>query len=90
MNSTDRKFAIGCVILVALGFLGTFAIFKGALKLVDKGKTLVKSTLAEQQRLRAIEGSWAPPTEKLEASWFPAEIGEWKRSSAELLMSLKR
>jgi hypothetical protein len=40
-----------------------------------------KNVLAEEQRLSAFENAWTPPSASPDASWFPEQVGEWKRTT---------
>ncbi|MEA3213266.1 MAG: hypothetical protein QOE70_6323 [Chthoniobacter sp.] len=74
----NRKIVIGCAVVFIM-----FAILVGVAmvqlpRLFEKGKGWFLATLAEQQRIDKLEAAWKPPSPNVDATWFPAELGEWK------------
>ena len=81
----NRKVVIGCAAVIAVIIVLTVATMAFAFRAVKKGKGWVESKLADLKRLEAVEQDWHPPSEKVEASWFPGSVDEWALVSSALI-----
>jgi hypothetical protein len=73
-----KSCAIVCAVLLILIAAGIGLLVMKAPQWWAQGKKLVLDTMAEEQRVGAFEAGWTAPSEKPDAKWAPATIGQWK------------
>lgn len=77
-----RKFAMGCAIVLLLGVIVTAVLISTAPKLVRKVGNWFSASMAEANRLAAVEKKWQPPSDTVQTDWFPPRVGEWSLAGA--------
>ena len=73
----NRKIAIGCVVLIVIviGAIG-LGVYT-ARHAWERGKGWVAAQIADAKHRSEIESAWQPPSQRPDASWFPAAVDSW-------------
>ena len=79
----NRNVLLGCggLFLVAVILVGVLILETP--KFLEQGKSFVKKTMADEQRIAALEATWQPPSAVVNGQWFPATVGERRLERSE-------
>ncbi len=79
----NRNVVIGCGALFAMAVILTGVLILETPKFLDQGKSFLKKTVADEQRIAALEANWQPPSPTVDGQWFPAVVGEVRLERSE-------
>ena len=82
----NRKscFGCGCLVLLIIGAIA-IGIFVVAPRVMEKGAVFAGEMIESSKHRAAVESTWQPPSERPDASWFPAAVEKGTlRTSADI------